>query len=218
MTLSLPEFSSQTNEAIKHLVSPFRNVVVHKICNSYWQQSFSKQDQSSSECFCFSKAFSFALLCCLRTPDPCPPFLLILTGGTCTSPLGNKHHKRSILSYNAEKSHILTEQLHIGTKMVLLVHCRLWNKEHFHPSTAQRYSCTFYWLAGTVTGICNFCEYLFKMSAIRYHHKIWGCSFYQMLWKPDNFAFNHLTMLQLGEQANCIHWIEHRPLLTKAQP
>lgn len=87
MTLSLPEFSSQTNEAIKHLVSPLRNVIVHVICYSHWQQSFSKQAGSSNEWFCSSRAFLFAL-CFLRTPNPCPLFSRILTTGTCTHHLG----------------------------------------------------------------------------------------------------------------------------------
>lgn len=47
---------------------------------------------------------------------------------------------------------------------------------------------------------------------------MWGYSFYQMIQKPNNVAFNRLTMLQLGKQANCIHWIEHQPLLTKTEP
>lgn len=106
VTLSLPEFSSQTNEAIKHLVSPFRNVTVHIICYSHWQQSFSKQAGSSSECFCFSKAFLFALLSEDSKPLPSLLFSLILTIRPLNAPIGNKHHKSSTLSYRAEKSHI----------------------------------------------------------------------------------------------------------------
>lgn len=150
--------------------------------------------------FCFIKAFLFAFLIVwgLQTLTPVSPFLLLLTRGSCTHHLGISTTQLSILSYNAESPIILTKQLYPGTKIFLLVHCLLLKKQqlHYHPSVAHSYYLwVFSLLAEAITDIYIFQGYLGKSTIRKYCYKIWGYSFYQMLTKPNNFAYNNLTML-----------------------